>query len=335
MREGALLAEFVYRAADDRGRVRRGTVAAPNRIEAMAALRAQGLFPLEVAEATRAGRDRGGRAGGDLLAFTQQLATMLNAGLQLDRALGLAAELYGGSPFGTMVAEIRRRLQEGAPFSAALAAYPRVFGRVYTNMVRAGEAGGVLPLVLRRLAQTIEEERELRAGVLGAVLYPALVTCASLLAVVVLLVWVVPRFAQVFARLGQELPPLTRWTLALGRFFSAWGLWMLGAAAPLALVVWALARTPAGAEARDRFLLRAPLFGEVYLKLVTARIARTMAMLLGAGVPVLVAFAVVEETVANGMVKKALAKAAGKSAGAGASPGGWRPRGSCRGWPCR
>ncbi|MCL6615390.1 MAG: type II secretion system F family protein, partial [Firmicutes bacterium] len=139
--------------------MRRGTVAAPNRIEAMAALRAQGLFPLEVAEAARAGRDRGGRAGGDLLAFTQQLATMLNAGLQLDRALGLAAELYGGSPFGTMVAEIRRRLQEGAPFSAALACYPRVFGRVYVNMVRAGEAGGVLPLVLRRLAQTIEEER--------------------------------------------------------------------------------------------------------------------------------------------------------------------------------
>jgi len=254
----------------------------------------------------------------DLLAFTQQLATMLAAGLQLDRALGLACELYGATPFGQVLADVRRRLQEGASFSAALAAHPRVFGRLYVNMVRAGEAGGALPIVLRRLAQTIEEERDLRGYLLSALLYPAVVACASLLAVVVLLGWVVPRFAQIFARLGQELPAVTRWTLALGRFFAAYGVWAAGGIVALAGLGWAFLRTSAGNEARDRFLLSAPLFGDLYRKLITARIARTLAMLLGAGVPVLGAFAVVEETVTNGIVKNALARA-GREIGQGGS----------------
>ncbi|NLG83230.1 MAG: type II secretion system F family protein [Firmicutes bacterium] len=303
------MTEFVYRAADARGKIRRGMLAAANRAEAMASLRAQGLFPLEVEETGRP-LGRNGRTGGDLLAFTQQLATMLGAGLQLDRAMGLAGELYGGTSFGRILADVRRRLQEGASFSTALAAHPRVFGRLYVNMVRAGETGGVLPIVLRRLAQTIEEERDLRGYLLSAFLYPSVVAGASLLAVVILLGWVVPRFALIFARLGQDLPTLTRLTLALSRFLAAYGLWCALGLSAAAVIGWTLLRSPAGQMAWERFLLEAPLLGDLYRKLVTARLTRTLAMLLGAGVPVLDAFNVTAETSTNHMVKNALARAA-------------------------
>lgn len=302
--------DYSYQAADDRGRVIAGSIAAAGRPEALQALRAQGLHPLRLAESPASSTEapRYSRAA-DALPFTQQLATLLQAGLQLDRALGIMADLGRGDRLGATAAAIRRDLQEGASFSAALSRHPRLFGRVYVNMAQAGETGGLLPLVMQRLAASIEEERDLRSFILGALLYPAVVAAVSILAVVVLMVWVVPRFEQIFTRLGQELPAITRLTIGASRAVAAYGPWAALAVAALLVYAWSYLRTPAGRARFDRLRLRAPFFGDLYLKLVTAGIARTMAMLTGAGVPVLQSLAVVKETVENSIISAALARA--------------------------
>ncbi|MGE5549056.1 MAG: type II secretion system F family protein [Bacteroidota bacterium] len=303
---------FTYQAADPRGRKTAGQLTAPSKNEAMSALRAKGLVPLRLAEVQAAGsrtRSQKRPRGRDALAFTQQLATLVGAGLQLDRALAIMAGLSREDRIGGTIAAIRRDVQEGASFSAALARHPRLFNRVYVNMVRSGETGGVLPVVLQRLAQTIEEERELRSYILGAVLYPAVVAFVSLCAVTVLLVWVVPSFERIFTQLGQSLPSLTRAIMTLSHFLKAYGLWLAAGAAAAGLATWQFMRTPAGRETIDRAYLRLPYFGDLYIKINTARITRTLAMLLGAGVPVLQAFTVVKETVANRILAAALAQA--------------------------
>ncbi|MGE5530138.1 MAG: type II secretion system F family protein [Patescibacteria group bacterium] len=306
------MADFTYQAADAGGRTTSGRINAPSRHEAMDALRAKGLIPLRLAEAAarETRRDSAGKPKSrDVLAFTQQLATLVGAGLQLDRALAIMAGLARGDRMGATLAAIRRDVQEGVAFSTALEQHPRLFSRIYVNMVRAGEAGGVLPVVLRRLAQTIEEERELRSFVMGALLYPAVVAAVSFLAACVLLLVVVPSFERIFAKINQDLPAITRLTVAVSHGLKAYGLWIAGGLAAAALAAWRAVRQPAGRAVLDRVYLRFPYFGVLYLKVLTVRLTRTMAMLVGAGVSVLQTFAVVKETVGNSVVAAALARA--------------------------
>ena len=260
---------------------------------------------------------------------------LIGAGLQLDRTLAIMASISRAERIGETIAAIRRDVQEGAPFSAALDRHPRLFNRVYVNMVRSGETGGVLPVVLQRLAQTIEEERELRSYILGAVLYPAVVASVSLCAVMVLLVWVVPSFERIFTQLGPDLPTLTRLIMALSHVLKANGLWLVAGVAVTGIMLWQLLRRPAGRQAIDRIYLRLPKFGDLYLKIDTARITRTLAMLVGAGVPVLQAFAVVKETVSNRILAAALARASLEIKEGGGIARRLDAQRSCHHWPSR
>ena len=302
--------EFSYQAANARGRTLDGRITAANRAEAMSALRRQGLVPLHLAEAQASSpRTRRGKGHADVLAFTQQMATLTQAGLQLDRALSIVADLFQAERLGATVGAVRRDVREGAAFSAALARHPRLFNRIYINLVRASETGGVLPQVLQRLAQTLEEEKELRAYVLGALLYPAFVAVASLCAVLVLLIWVIPSFEKIFAQLHLALPAITRTTIWFSHALKSYGLWLAGGIAAALAALARLRRNEALRLAIDRAYLRLPLFGDLYVKMLTARMARTLAMLIGTGVPVLQAWNVVQETVKNRVVTAALKQA--------------------------
>lgn len=304
--------EFAYEAANEEGRKNRGRLAAADRSEAVQILRAQGLTPLLLKEDSPKPAISGtesGRGRFDILVFTQQLAALTEAGLQLDRALGILADLGRADETGRIAGAIRRDVQEGAAFSTALARHPRRFNRIYVNMVRAGEVSGLLPLILGRLAQSIEEERDLNSFILSAVLYPAVVAAASLTAIGVLMLWVVPRFEMIFARLDRDLPSLTKGILAVSRGLHSYGLWILALVAAVAIALYLAARSPAGRDLIDRRRLNLPLFGDLQLKLATAKIMRTMALLVQAGVPVLQSLSVVKETVGNTVIRAGLDRA--------------------------
>jgi general secretion pathway protein F len=307
---------FTYRAADRGGKTVDGVMEAPDVRAVAERLHRDAYFPIRISSQTeRAPWWRLGTAGRlrqrDLLIFTQQLATLFEAGLPLDRALAVLEELAATPRVKSVVADLLRSVRGGASFSDALARHhPRPFSRLYINMVRAGEKGGVLEVTLRRLAEFLEARAAFTEAVVSAMIYPAIVTLASVGAIAFLLTFVVPRFAVIFADLGQAVPLPTQILLTVSGALRAW--WWLGALLGIAGVFgWRLwTSTPEGRLAWDRALLRLPLVGSISLKLEVSRFARTLGTLLKSGVPVLGALAVVGEMMTNHVVARAVVRLA-------------------------
>jgi general secretion pathway protein F len=307
---------FTYRAADRGGKTVDGVMEAPDVRAVAERLHRDAYFPIRISSQTeRAPWWRLGTAGRlrqrDLLIFTQQLATLFEAGLPLDRALAVLEELAATPRVKSVVADLLRSVRGGASFSDALARHhPRPFSRLYINMVRAGEKGGVLEVTLRRLAEFLEARAAFTEAVVSAMIYPAIVTLASVGAIAFLLTFVVPRFSVIFADLGQAVPLPTQILLTVSGALRAW--WWLGALLGIAGVFgWRLwTSTPEGRLAWDRALLRLPLVGSISLKLEVSRFARTLGTLLKSGVPVLGALAVVGEMMTNHVVARAVVRLA-------------------------
>jgi len=306
---------FTYRATDRVGRTIDGTMEAATRRAVVERLHQEEYYPLAVESAEA-------RAGWrqfvpelpvqrvtpkDLLAFTRELATLVDAGLPLDRALQILGELTGNPRLQRIIQDLTRGVRGGSSLAEALARHhPRPFSRLYINMVRAGEKGGVLEVALKRLAGFLEAAQELREAIVSALIYPTLLAVVGSGAVVFLLTFVLPRFAVIFADLGQALPLPTRILLAVSEGIQAywWGLLLL---ALLALLGWRAATgTEGGRLAWDRWLLGLPLLGGLLLRLEVARFARTLGTLLQAGVPLLQALATVKEIAVNRVVVEAL-----------------------------
>src|SRR5437867_10639019 len=202
---------FTYKAADRGGKTVDGVMEAPDERVVIERLHRDAYFPIRVApqtERTSWFRRPGGRLRQhDLVAFTQQLATLFEAGMPLDRALSVLEELAHNARMKSIVADLLRGVRGGSSFSDALAAHhPRPFSRLYVNMVRAGEKGGVLEITLRRLAEFLEARAAFTEAVVSAMIYPVVITAASASAIVFLLTFVVPRFAVIFSDLGQAVP---------------------------------------------------------------------------------------------------------------------------------
>ncbi len=302
---------FVYKASDQRGRAIDGVMEAPDAKAVVERLHREEYFPIEVApQAER--RSLWPALGGsrikhrDLLAFTQQLATLFEAGLPLDRALSVLEELSATPRLKTVVGDLLRSVRSGASFSEALAKHhPRPFSRLYINMVRAGEKGGALEVTLRRLAEFLEAAQEFREAITSALVYPALLTSVGGAAVVFLLTFVIPRFAEIFADLGQAIPLPTQILLVVSQTLTDYW-WVL---ALLALAGFLAGRmilaSSEGRRAWDRACLRGPLIGDVVLKLEVSRFARTLGTLLKSGVPMLAALEVVKEMLGNQLLARA------------------------------
>src|SRR5262249_24743745 len=235
-------------------------------------------FELKLPDFTR-GRHR------DVLFFTQELSTLLNAGVPLDRALSITSELTERPKFRGVILDVLRVLKGGKSLADSLASHPDYFGDLYVNMVRAGEAGGALAAVFERLADFERSRDELRGYIISSMTYPALLVLVGLASVLVLLNFVVAKFATVFEESRMKIPLPTQIMLDASRFVQAYWLVALVAAICLAAAFRAYIRTPGGQTWWDALLLRAPLLGDAVRKAETARFARAMSTLVGNSVP--------------------------------------------------
>jgi general secretion pathway protein F len=311
---------YSYRAVTPAGDVSSGELEAANESEIVDRLRDQGLMPMQIAQsigAVAAGERAAKPARASLFAprrvtrdnvlgLTRELATLLRAGLPLDRALELLITLAPSLPVAVMLQGIRDEVRGGKSLSQALDARREVFSRFYVNIVRAGEAGGALGTVLARMAETMERTKELRESVRSALIYPTILVFVAVASVMVLLVFVVPQFQTTFAQAGKALPIPTQIVIVAGTFLRNWW-WALIPAAVLA-VIWfrRRGRTPAVRRLRDTRMLRMPLVGDLIAKVEIARFARTLATLLANGVTLLAGLSIVKETMGNVVLQNAL-----------------------------
>jgi general secretion pathway protein F len=307
---------FSYKAADRAGRTIDGVMEAHDSQAVIERLHKDEYFPVRVVQAD--GRPRlaaltlgvGGSPrvpARDLLTFTQQLSTLIDAGIPLDRALTILADLSVSARLRQIVQDVAQSVRTGSTLADSLSRHhPRPFSRLYINTVRAGEKGGVLEAALRRLAEHLEQTREMRDALVSAMVYPILLITVGIGAVIFLMTFVLPRFAVIFADLGQGLPLPTRVLLGISQgLVDYW--WLLGLAAIGMVLVWQLvARSEAGRLVVDRWLLGLVVVGDLARKIEVGRFARTLGTLLRSGVPLLAALGVAREVAANRVIALAL-----------------------------
>lgn len=299
---------YKYEALDADGKTRTGLLEADNAKAARSQLRTQSLVPLTVAPVGAASADagsgqvrRGRRAfnATTLTVWTRQLAGLVGSGLPLERALTSLSDEAEQPAQRELVAHLKSEVNAGAPFARALASAPREFDDVYRAVVAAGEQSGALGGVLERLADDLEERQALKAKLIGASLYPVIVSLIAVVIVIFLVSYVVPQIAQVFAGSKRALPWLTVAMLALSDFVRTWGWLLLGALLAGAGVFMAALRSEAFRLRFDALWLTLPLIGRLARGYNAARFAGTLAMLAGAGVPILKALQAAAETLGN------------------------------------
>jgi general secretion pathway protein F len=312
------VAQFQYRAVDPQGKVVEGTVEAAEVPAVVARLHDRGLIPINIAsgEASRARAPRvalpqiqaiGRRRvkGRDLLIMTQELSALVSSGLPLDRGLATLAELADNPEFKRILTEVLHAVQGGKSLAEALGQH-RVFPPLYVNMIRAGEIGGFLELVLQRLAEYLERGQQLRDEVRSALAYPILLTCAMGVSILVLLIYVLPKFSALFTDMGRALPLQARVILGLSDLLR--GYWWAG----IGLVAMAVGsvrysiRSPRGRYSWDQWKLRIALVGPLLRKMEVASLARTLGTLLKSGVPMLQALGIVKEVAGNLVISRAI-----------------------------
>jgi general secretion pathway protein F len=308
---------YRYKAVSAAGDVATGELDAANEAEIVDRLRDQGLMPMQIGVATGAVAARGAKprrrlfaskhvTHDQLIGITRELATLLNAGLPLDRALEMLIGLALSPPVAALLQGIRDDVRGGKALSQALDARREVFSRFYVNIVRAGEAGGATGPVLQRLAETMERNKELRENVKSALIYPTILIGVAAVSVVVLLIFVVPQFEQTFSQAGKALPLPTAIVVALGAFFRHWWWAVLAGIVLAVLLLRGRMKKPAVKRRWDARVLRWPLVGDLVTKVEVARFARTLATLLRNGVTLLSGLAIVKETMGNVILASAL-----------------------------
>lgn len=297
---------YRYKALNAHGEMLDGQMEAASDAEVVSRLQEQGHLPVEARLASEGGGgslrqlwQRNAFAGERLVQFTQQLATLLGAGQPLDRALTILLDLPEDEKARRTITDIRDGVRGGAPLSTTLERQHGLFSRLYVNMVRAGEAGGSLHDTLQRLADYLERSRALKGRVVNALIYPAILVVVVGLALLFLLGYVVPQFAQMYESLDVALPWFTRGVLWLGLFVRDW--WFVLLAVPSLALIWfdRRRRDPAFRDRFDAWLLQKPFIGLLVARLETARLARTLGTLLKNGVPLLSALGIARNVLGN------------------------------------
>ena len=338
------MATFQYIAKDSSGQEKRGMVEAGDRSGAIAAIRAQGLMPTALGEVKGGGAaakpaaskkaasakkpaKKGGGLGSkeihislpkflrpsrvkakDLTAFTRQLATLVNAGLPLLRCIEVLKKQKMAPAMSDCLDGISENIAGGGTFSDALTAYPKIFDNLYVNMVKAGEAGGVLEVVLNRLAEFAEKAQKIKNKVKGAMIYPSVVLFAAIGITAFLLVTVIPKFQQVFNDIlgGAELPAVTEFVMGISDFVQNNGLQILIGVAAIVVVYKVFGKTPFGAYQLDRMRISMPIIGTLVRRTAISQFSRTLGTLLASGVPILQALVIVRDTTGNRVVRRAI-----------------------------
>lgn len=308
--------DFSYVALAKTGLRNTGTLTAGSEREAVAQLDAKGLFPIEVRPAGEAGRGRfslgGGVGGRHLATFYGQLADLLQAGVPLLRALELLERQSANKRLSAVTKEVRLKVAEGTGLAQAMGQHPKVFDELAVSMVRAGQEGGFLEDVLKRVAVFVEHQQDLKAKVVGALAYPVFLAVAGFLVLNILVIFFVPQFAEIFEKMKSqgELPKLTQGLMAFSYFVqSKTGIAAIAAALVGLALFWRWTRR-GGRTWADGVKIRLPLFGNIFLSLAIARFTRILGTMLHNGIPILRALAIAKDSTGNRVLAGAIEKSA-------------------------
>jgi type IV pilus assembly protein PilC len=248
----------------------------------------------------------------ELAIFTRQFSVMIDAGLPLVQCIDILAEQQKNVFFKDVLRQVRQHVEEGATLAAALQKFPKVFDPLYTHMVEAGETGGVLDLILQRLATLIEKVVKLKRSIVSASIYPAAVILVAIAAVAIIMVVVIPQFEQIFIGMlgpGELLPLPTRIVMGISGFLAGWGgLAMLASAIGSSVGLSFYYKTPKGRWQIDTVLLKLPVFGSILRKIAVARFSRILSTLLSSGVPILQSLEITAKTAGNVVIENAILK---------------------------
>ncbi len=326
---------YTYVALDARGQEASGVIEADTQNDAVGQLRQAGYFPKTISEEGKGGKapkpakaakqpsaaskqinisipflEKKTIKGKTLMIFTRQLATLIDAGLPLLRGLTVLAKQEPDAVLRKVIMSLAEAVQGGGTFSESLAGHPKIFNKLYVNMVKAGELGGVLELVLLRLAEFQEKAQKIKNKVVAAMFYPIIVLIIAIAIMGFLLVFIVPKFEAIFADMlgGKPLPALTQFVIAASNGVKNNIVVIVGAIIGLVIILKILGKTAKGAVVLDTFKLKAPLFGDLTRKSSISRFSRTLGTLVTSGVPILQALNITRETAGNTVIANAIMK---------------------------
>jgi len=307
------MAEFAYEARARSGEIRKGVREAENEAAVQTWLRGQQLTPIRVGPKKKGFDFKSLQFGSgvstqDIVKFTRQFATMIDAGLPLVQCLDILANQEPNPTFKLALRDIKNTVEQGSTFSDALRRHPAIFDDLFTNLVQAGEAGGILDTIMNRLAVYIEKRAKLARQVKGAMTYPSAVMVILAVVIFVLMTFVIPAFEGMFAEFGAKdaLPGLTKVVIAFSRGFVSALPFTIGGSIGLVYAIIRINRTPKGKRAIHRLLLKLPVMGPVLQKIAVARFTRTLGTLLSSGVPILDALDIVAKTAGNMIIEEGL-----------------------------
>ena len=301
---------FKYQAFDTEGKVQTGQLSAESEREAIRILQGKNLTPVKVQETKRIfGRGRNKKIShADILDFTNGLCTLVDARVPIDKALRLLDGVTESSAMRELVLNLLRDVKEGKSLAQAMENHSHVFSRMYVNIVRAGEEGGILHELLPDLTDFLESSAKTRQAVISAMIYPVVLLVTGIISVFLLLIFVVPQFAVMFEDVGTEIPSSAAFLLSLSNFVQSYG-YLFVIAAVICIYLWKrLDRDPQTKLQKDGFLLSLPLVGTLILYRECAVFARTLGALIGAGIPLIQALRISREVIANSVLTSHLLK---------------------------
>jgi type IV pilus assembly protein PilC len=306
---------YTWEGKSKLGEVKRGELVAENAAVARLQLRRQQISPGRIQEK----RDkslakftfRRKIPEKTVVIFTRQFATMINAGLPLIQCLNILAAQQENPAFHKVISRIKGDVESGQSLGEALKKHPKVFNELYTNMVEAGEVGGVLDVILTRLSSYIEKTLKLKKKVKGALVYPGVIISVAIIVMAIILIFVIPVFEKMFAEFGHALPAPTRFVIALSRLVTENFFFLLGGFGVMLFLLQRVYRTERGKHILDDLTLRVPIFGPLMRKVAVAKFTRTFGTMVSSGVPILEAMDIVAKSSGNKVVEKAIIKARG------------------------
>lgn len=293
---------FEYTAMDGAGRTVKSVMEAESEQAVLNRLRTQSLHCVDIRTTKKAAGSsfsKGKMKQKALVIFSRQFATMIDAGIPILRSLEILVGQTKDPVLKAALEVVLMDVKGGSALNEALLKHPNVFSKLYVNMVRAAELGGILDTILDRLSQFLEYETEIRAKIKSAMMYPVLVLCFSVLMLFVLFSFVLPKFKEIFSDMGAKMPPITAFLFGIGDFMQAswWIIVLIGLGIFFGLKFWG--KTPEGRYKLDSLKLRAPIIGELILKMSVARFSRTFGTLISSGVPMMRSLEIVGETLDN------------------------------------
>jgi type IV pilus assembly protein PilC len=301
---------FVWSGKTRQGEAQKGELVAQSRDDAIAQLRRQNILATSVqpkgAEKPSTPRFGGGVPEKDIVIFTRQFSTMIDAGLPLVQCLEILSNQTENKTLAKTIGLVRADVEGGSTYADALRKFPKVFDDLYVNMVAAGEAGGILDTILSRLAKHIEKSMKLKKQVKSAMVYPAIIISVAVIVISVLMVWVIPIFASMFTDFGGVLPLPTRIVMGMSHFMKSYIILLVAGGAGLVYLIKWYYGTDGGRRLIDRNALKVPVLGDLIRKAAVAKFTRTLGTLISSGVPILDGLTIVAKTSGNKTVESAL-----------------------------